>query len=306
MSLRDTARYAFGLVFARFMPLNDDLTIPLPTRIIGDIGTFDFSDVDNIAAVELVTKIDNSTAETVYVDLSGAVDASAVTMTELVNAINAAAPTDITASEDTATGRIKLEYDGSETVTYLQVYGDLPEVIMIGQGLGCKFITTDTLQSLGESPIMKDEETVTTTDANGLDTEIISDGYRKGVNITIVDTAEDWALLELIEGGVYDEDSGTYEVPTSEDDKIYFYVEAYYTRYTKGINKEADLVSYVQKLIRSAKGTVGDKSNERDWMDGNYNITATSYKDENEVLYGDTKLTELTIEEYDALDVYNV
>ena len=43
MSLRDTARYAYGLDFTRLMPLNDDLTIPIPSRIIGGAGPFDFS-----------------------------------------------------------------------------------------------------------------------------------------------------------------------------------------------------------------------------------------------------------------------
>ena len=106
--LRDTARYGFGLVFARFMPLNDDLTIPIPTRILGGAGPFDFSGVDNIAAVTLITKIDNGTAETVTVDLSGAADPTEVTVAELFAAINVAGPTDLTASEDGTTGRIMM------------------------------------------------------------------------------------------------------------------------------------------------------------------------------------------------------
>ena len=87
---------------------------------------------------------------------------------------------------------------------------------------------------------------------------------------------------------------------------IYFFCELFYTRYTRGENKEGEIVSYVQKLFRSCKGTVGEKVHERGFMDGNFTIKGTSYKDENEVLYGDTKLTELTTEEYQALDVCNV
>lgn len=306
MSLRDNARYAFGLVFARFMPLNDDLTIPIPSRILGDIGPFDFSGVTNIAAVPFITKIDNGAAETVTIDLSGAVDPSAVTVAELVAAINLASPTDVIASIDVTTNRIKIAYDGTDTPTYLQVYGEAAKLSFIGQGLGCKFIKTDTLKSLGDTPIVKDEETIPTTDAKGLDTEIISDGYRKGVTAPMVDAAEDWELLAIIEGGHYDETTGAYDVPTSEDEKIYFYVEAYYTRYTKGVNKEADIRSYVQKFIRSCKGAVNDRTHERGWADGNYNIVGTSYKDENDILYADTTLTNLTVEEYEALDVYNV
>jgi hypothetical protein len=304
--LRDTARYAFGLPFVRFMPLNDDYTIPVPSRVIGGAGPFDFSSEPTPASINFTSKIDNGDAETVTIDLSGAVSISAVTVDELVDAINLATPTDVLASEDVATGRLKIVYDGTDTPDYLQIYGPAATLAFVGQGKGVKFVKSDTIRTMGDNPIMKDEEVLTTTDAKGLDTSVISDGYRKGVNAPIVDTAEDWELLAIIEGGVYDSDEGTYDVPTSEDDKIYFYVEAYYSRYTRGENKEADLVSYVQKFIRTCKGTKGDGSHERNFADGNYTITATSYKDENEVLWPDTTLTELTIEEYEALDVENV
>ena len=307
MSIRATARYAFGLIFARFMPLNDDLTIPVPSRIVGGAGPFDFSGAAHINAVPIIVKIDNNDPVAINVDLSGVVDNTAVTAEELRDAINlVAGPADVVASVNLTTGRLHLAYDESDVIGYLQIYGEGAEISLIGQGLGCRFITSDTLRSIGETPVVKDEEIITTTDAKGLDTSVITDGYRKGFTAPVVDTAEDWSLLALMEGGHYDPDTGVYEVPTSEDSKIYFYVEAYYARYTRGDNKESELISYVQKLHRSCKGAIGDKSHERGFADGNYTITGTSYKDENEILYGDTKLTELTIEDYDALDVYNV
>jgi hypothetical protein len=306
--LRETAKYAFGLDFARFMPLNDDLTIPVPSRIIAGAGPFDFSGVTNIASVPMTVKIDNGTPETLNLDLSGAVDQSAVTATELLAAITAAGGfTDIALSIDaTSDNRVKLNYDETDTVGYIQVYGEAALLAMFGQGYGNKFIKSDTIRSLGDTPVLKDEETITTTDAKGLDTEIISDGYRKGFEANVVDTAEDWALLALMEGGAYDETNEEYEVPTSEDEKVYFYVEAYYARYRRGTNKEAEMVNYVQKLLRSCKGSVGDKTHERGFADGNYTIKGTSYVDENDVMHGDTKLTQLTISEYEALDLENV
>jgi len=305
MAERATARYGFGLVFARFMPLNDDLTIHVPDRIIGGAGPFDFSGVANIAAVTLITKIDNSAAETVTVNLSGAADPTAVTVAELFAAINVAAPTDFTASEDVTTGRIMMDCDATG-VGYVQIYDECAEIAMFGQGFGIKFVTSDTLRTLTDSPMMKDEETLETTDAKGLDTSVLSDGYRKGFEATFVDSAEDWELLALMEAGYYDEVNGVYEVPTSEDSKIYFYCELYYTRYTRGENKEGEIVSYVQKLFRSCKGQVGESVHERGFMDGNFTIKGTSYKDQDENLFGDTKKTELSIEEYQALDLYNV
>ena len=182
---------------------------------------------------------------------------------------------------------------------------------MFGQGFGERFVTSDTLRSLNETPTMKDEETITTTDAKGLDTTVISDGYRKGFTATFIDTAEDWDLLALIEGGTRDDNPTgdvieEYETPTSEDIKIYFLCELFYTQYTRGDNKEGEIVAYIQKLLRSCKGNVGESVHERGFKDGNFTLTGTSYKDQSEVLYGDIKLSKLSVEAYQALDVYNV
>ncbi|KKN63344.1 hypothetical protein LCGC14_0502920 [marine sediment metagenome] len=310
MAERATARYGFGLVFTRFMPLNDDLTIPIPERILGGAGPFDFSDVDSIAAVELITKIDNEAAETVTVDLSGVVDPTAVTVAELFAAINVAGPTDLTASEDATTGRIMMAYDLSDDVGYVQIYGECAEIAMFGQGFGVRFVKSDTLKSLNGIPNMKDEEIFETADAMGLDTTAISDGYRKGIAITFVDSAEDWDLLALMENGYHvesnEDGNEEYDTPTSEDSKIYFFCEVFYTQYTRGENKEGEIVNYVQKLYRTCKGNVGESSHERGFMDGNFTIIGTSYKDQDENLFGDTRRTKLSIEAYQALDVYNV
>ena len=312
MSLRDDSKYSFGLVFARFLPLNDDLTIPLLVAteasgsgvLVGGAGpTFDFSGIDSSDdAIPLIAKIDNGGEDSQLVDLSGAVDISAVTRTELLNALTAAGITDATFALQATTNRIQCTFSSG---TYQQLYGECAEVALFGQGLGVKFVKTDTLISLGDTPIVKDEETFTTTDASGLDTEVISDGYRKGFSASIVDSAEDFNLRELIEGGQVDDD-GAYEVPTSADQKIYFMVEAFYTQYEEGTNKEADLSGYIKKFHRSCKGGIGERSHEREFADMTYEMKGTAYKDASDVLWGDTKLTPLTIEEYEALDVENV
>ena len=303
---RENADYGFGLVFARFLPLNDDLTIPIPERILGGAGPFDFSGVDNIAAVTLITKIDNGEAETVTVDLSGVVDPTSITVAELFAAINIAGPTDLVASEDAATNRIMMAYSPTDYVGYVQIYGECAKIAMFGQGFGERFVSTDTLKSLKDTPRVKAEETIDTTDANGLDTSVLTDGYRKGFDATFIDSAEDWLLLALIEGGPYDEVLEIYEAPTSEDSKIYFSCEMFYVQYSRGDNKKGEIENYVQKVFRSCKGTVGESSHEKGFMDGNFTLTGTSYKDQNNVLSGDTYKIKLSKEDYAALDVYNV
>ena len=308
--LKDVARYGFGLKFARFMALNDDKTIPRVDRMVAGAGPFDFSGVEDISDVVATVKIDNGLEVDLSIDLAAASIQSAVTAEEYVDALNVAllaASLDLEATVAPGTGRVTLQTTlTSDLPSIVQFYGEGAKLAKFGQGFGLKFIKSDTLKSLGDTPTQKDQEEFTTTDANGLDTEILTDGYRKGFSASIVDAAEDFELLALIEGGSYDEETGVYEVPTSSSTKVYFYCEAFYAQYEQGTNKEADLVGYVGKLFRTCKGSPGDKTHERGFADGNYTITGTSYKDENGVVHGDTVITKYSIEEYEALDLWNV
>jgi len=313
--LRTDANYIFGLPFARFLPLNPDLHNPTKTagetqiRIVGGIGPFDFSDEADPSAIPLIIKFDNETAETVNVDLSGAAcaDISAVTVTELVAAITAAGPTDIDVSEEAVTGRILFEYGGTGTEPdYIQIYGACAEICDVGQGLGVRFIRVDTLESCGDEPVLKESETITVTDARGKDTSVVTDSYRKGATATVIDTAFDQMLRELIEGGHIDPVTGVYEVPTSEDDKIYFLIEAFYPYYEEGENLEANIAGWYKKLLRKCKGERGGMMHSREFGKTTYTVNVTPYRNISGVLYGDTSETPLTIEQYDAYDVYNV
>lgn len=300
------ALYTFGIDFYRVMALNDDLSIPTQDRIIGGAGPFDFSGVTAIAAVPLSIKLDNETVETRNIDLSGSVDPAAVTVAELVAAITLAAFTDITAATEAITGRLHLYYNGTEDYAYMQVYGECALLSMIGQGYGCQFQRCDTQQTITETPVNKDEETITVTDSHGRDTEIITDGYRKGCTIAIQDTANDYSLKELIEGGDWDAVTGVYEKPTSESRKVYFFVEMFTFNYREGTNKEADIDSYTMHVYRSCKGSLGEETHERGWTIMTYNVTCTPYEDELGAMHADKYERKLTVEQYEALDVYNV
>jgi len=306
MAVRTEGNFYFGILWVRFMAMNDDSTLPSPDRIMGGAGPFDFSGVDNPATVPMSVKIDNGETETRNVDISGAADIEAVTVEELVDAINAAGFAEVTASVDITTGRVLIQYNGTEDVYVLQVWGICAELGRIGQGLGCQFIRSNTIQSINVTPVRKDEERIAITDAQGKDTEILTDGYRKGFTAVIVDTVEDLNLLELIEGGTINDETGEYTDPTSESEKKYFYIEAFYGRYSEGENKEADMTGVRREFYQSCKGTEGDANRERNWKNSNYNITGTSYKDENEDIYGASRRLDLSVEEWEALDVKNV
>lgn len=300
MAKKENARYGFTVTDILLKPLNADLTQPSADNIIGGVGPFDYSGASAIAAVPLITKIDATAAETVTVDLSPAVDDAAVTVDELVTAINLAAPTSVTASKDATSGRLKLVF---ATGTEVQIYGELAQLAEVGQGFGQRIIYSDTMQSFSDSPTAKDEETFTITDALGIDTEVISDGYRKGVSGVLTETAQDYLTRSLIEGGVYDEANLVYEAPTSLTDKRYFKIEVYSSVYRFGTNKVGDLVGYVKQEIFSCKGTFGDRTRERGIGTSVYNYTATSPRDVDGNITADTKETQLTVAQYEALQL---
>jgi hypothetical protein len=311
--LKTSAKYGFGLVFTRFIPKNDDQSIPASDNIIGGAGPFDFSSLPVgvlITAIPVTVKIDDDDAVDLEIDLSGAVSAAAVTAAEVVTALDTAflaEPLDLDASVD-ANGRVKIATTLTTSVpTHIQVYGYGAEVCMFGQGFGQKIIKSDSLQSLNGAPLMKEDETITTTDAEGDDTELIIDGYRKGETLTMVDTvSEDWEMLALIEGGDLDSVAGTYEKPTINSTKKTFMTELFYKQFSKGTNNESDIVGYVGVLYRNCKGTPGERANAREFALGNFTITALSHKNADGSILADSVKTEYTVEEYLALNLANV
>jgi hypothetical protein len=298
-----TAQFDFSVCDVLVTPLNDDLSQPDKDTIFGGVGPFDFSGVALISAVEFLSKVDSGTEQSDPIDLTAAVSQAAVTVAELVTAITAAAPPGITATADGVTGRLKLVFASG---TYVQVYGEAPRLALIGQGKGLKIVYLDTQESVTDSPTLKDEETFTTTTSKGQDTEVISDGYRKGTSGVLTDTAGDYLLRSTIEGGTYDATAGTYDTPTSLSRKIYFNLQLFSPRYSQGSSLEADIVGYVKTEIFVCKGSFGDRTKERGFTSWVYNFTATPPRDSNNVISADTVETQLTVAEYLALDLGNV
>jgi hypothetical protein len=309
------ANFVFGLIFSRFRPMNTDLSLPAPDNLIGGIGPFDFSAEADTTQVPLKFKQDNVSTTTVLVDVSlatgaggtGVADEAAVTVDELVLSINAAT-SDLTASKD-ANDRIKIIWSGAGTPTDLQVWDRVIVIAEFAQGYpeGMVWLNSDTFESIGRTPVYKDSETITQTTANGIDIEVETDVYRKGVEGAGVDTAADKRLVALIEGGTLTKDGVTgkytYETPTINDKRYAFQIELYQAQYCAGTANEGDIVGYQKVLIRNAKGTIGDAGAERDWSKTNINYKGTAYRPDCNTLQGDSVEIEMTIEQYEALDL---
>jgi hypothetical protein len=314
MAMRDGAatRYTFGSVMSLFTPRNDDKTTPAADNIVGGIGPFDYSGYVDDTAIPFTVKIDSESAIELEVDLSGASAIGAVTPTELAAALDAAfagemPALDLDASVDSA-GRIKIATTLTTDVpTRIQVYGEGAKTAMFGQGFGMKIVKMDTERTVTVSPLVKESETITTTDANGLDTELVTDGYRKGATVSFVDTADDWELLTLMKGGSINAD-GEYEAQLPGESFVSFIAEFYAEQYRKGTNNQGDQTGYIRYLHRNCKGAPsGDSTMERGWQDQNYTFTGVPYTDpSDDTMYADLAKAPLTVEEYEALDLANV
>lgn len=305
MSLRKNARYAFGLNYIRMRPLNDDFSQPDPDNLIGGAGPFDFSEVDSAAAADLVVKIDNGEEKKLTVDLSSSVDTAAVTVEELFAALNqtfTTAAIEITASKDVDSGRIKLAHT---TADVLQVWGEVAEIARFGQGFGMKLLVSNTMKSFSDTPVRKDGERIATTDAWGLDTEIITDGYYKGFNATLIDSAEDWEMLALLEGTPLNED-GALSSPVFGTKRPVVMIEAFYGAYAQGQHYEGKVVGYRHVVCYHCKGMGGEKTRERGWSDDPYAIEGMTWVDESGKMQPAWERFPLSLQAFAAMDIENV
>jgi hypothetical protein len=262
----NNARYRYGLPAMLIVALNDDMTAPSPTRIVGGAGPFDFSGASVAAAVPISIRLDTNAVETFNLNMTvGIANISAVTVAELFGKINAAGFTDITASQEAVTNRLKIEYTGTGLVTFMQAYGEAARLGMIGQGKGCKFVTIDTAETLETTPTIKDGEERTMISANDDEQTMKLGNKQTGWEGTYTDQATDLALREILSGGTYNTTTGDYDAPLQTDPQIYFYMIAFQAEYEPGINVKGDLVRYIQSNFWKGGAKEGAAKKGGDW-----------------------------------------
>jgi len=309
---------SFSVEGFRLMRSNPDGTPPTPDRVLGFANTVDISEFAPTYIAEIIIKLDGGDEDTQDIDLSGAVDKEAVTVQEVVDAINGAGFTDITASVDTYTGRVLIQYDGSEDIGYMQVYDgstdDFAAALDIGQGLafagvGVKFFKAfDNTMSIGLPKNIKDREEIEAEAGDGTILTIIKEAILKGVNPQITLLDNDFEIKQLIQGGSYVSSTNTYTPPTTDQtNKPIFYTEVFSPVYDKGTNKREDLSGYEKLTLPSNTGIEGDLTKETNAIANYiYNISSTEYRDELEANTAAYIEQNLSIEDFDALDVENV
>jgi hypothetical protein len=300
--MRDSgARYNFGLSRLRIRARNDDQTIPTPANMIGGAGPFDFSGAAAPAAVTAFIKKNGEAVKSFTIDLDDAgITIGAVTVDQLVSAITAGlaaatpAITGYAASKVAATGRAKFVLSSPASGDYVQVWGEAFELAMFGQGKGLKAVCSDTAQTINFAPDVKADTRQTVTDANMKDTEVIIEGYKKGWTGKLVDTVEDFEMMELVESGSIDTD-GSYLEPDSSTKKVSFEIETYNPIYQRGTNLEDEIVGWEHIHALSVKGSVGEDALAGGHRVKTYDLVGVNYKDAAGVESGARKISQLAL-----------
>lgn len=312
MSLRNDAQYVYGPTIEKFIPQNPDGSTALPypgkteSAAFSGLGPFDFSGASVIAAVPMTIKIDG-VEESKTLDLSTAVDDSAVTVTELIAAITTAAFTGITASVDSR-GYGKLLTAGDAETEYLQVYGEAAILADFGQGYGLKFITCNTQQNFALNPVNVDDENIEVRDTNAKKTSIIIPGYRDGVTGAFTDTAIDDELRALLTGGSYDSTNKIYLPALPDACKPLLSLEVANKMYLKDKSQAKNYIG--TKLTRAFDMSCKEDSS----GDGgeNFQTPAFTFSGTPYTIPGtttkvpDSMTKEYTRAEWDALDYENI
>ncbi len=303
-----------GFLLIRNNPDGTPVTI---SRILGFANTVDLSGFGTSA--ELTLRIDTGAEETNTIDWTTAVDSTAVTVTEMVGFFNTAGFTGVLASEDSVTGRLKLEYTGAGTPNFLQVYDGVDTgfaaTLDFGQGIkyggeGVKYITAfDNTISVGLPLNIKDKEEIETESGRGDYTSIVIEAITKGRNPAITMNDEDFRMKQLIMGGVYNEAENSYTPSTTDQtDKPIFTLDVFHDIYNKGAAQPREDNTGTKRItFYSCTGNDADMElSAKTIANHAFNLTAGEWQDENGVKQAYEKLQNLTIEEYEALDVENL
>jgi len=267
---------------------NPDGTVPTAKRFVGFANTADLSAVldDTLDTADLTIKIDNGTAEKKTVDLSAADDKTAVTVDEAKTALTAAAFTGITWSKEAGTGRLM---GTSATGTEVAVTGPLAAAHDFGQGIahggnGLEFIKVfnDRTMSIGMTKNKKDKEEIDQEGAKGGITRMLISAKLLGQTLAIAMKDKDYEMLELIQGGTFDRESGRYTPPPSTRlESPLFFIDVFSPIYGEGENKMENMSGYEQIRFLSCTGMEGDVPVEaKAWANYSYDVEASEYTNE--------------------------
>jgi len=177
-----------------------------------------------------------------------------------------------------------------------------------GNGLEViSFFDDDTI-SIGLPKNIKDKEEIDIEGAKGTITRMIIGAMIQGISPVFTTKVKDYYLLELIQGGKLDRETGIYNPPLShESEHPTFWGEMFSPIYSKGSSKASDVAGYERLLLRTMMGMEGDVPAEaKAWAQYAYNLVATEYTDENDKKYPAWEEQTITASQFDGLNVKGI
>jgi hypothetical protein len=301
------ARREGPVIAARIRPNNPDGGIPLVTRTVGGIGPFDFSDAVDPAAVTIQIKTDNGSWVNDTIDLDDElINIAAVTVAQLFAAINTAAVTNLTASSETDTGRIKLALTTPGAAKYLQVRGEVAKFAGFGYGYTTEWRKINTMASVAQADVNHDSERLEWVDGTGDVSAIITKSYKTSKTLTLTDNADDMNIRAFSEGGTFSDDgydAEGYHEPLPSAEKPTLSMEWFAEVYASDDNNQGNVLGYNWYIANSLKHTsTADNPGDRSAHQIGYVYSAVPYRDP---LTGDKEATAikqfLEVDEYLAL-----
>jgi len=215
-------------------------------------------------------------------------------------------------------GEISTATQGTEQeqdAKIIQVVGPLAASLDFGQSLkhggnGLEVISffDDEAVSIGLPKDIKDKEEIDVEGAKGTITRMIIGAMLQGLSPVVTLKEKDYYLLEMIQGGKLDRETGAYNPPLSDaTESPKFWAEIFSATYSKGSNKLSDVAAYERIFLRSMVGIEGDVPIEaKSWATYAFNLTATEYTDENEKRWPAWEEQQISLEAFDALKVKGV
>jgi|GEM_PF-1084183 len=196
----------------------------------------------------------------------------------------------------------------------IQVVGSLASALDFGQGrrfggdLRCLSFFDDEIINIGLAKNARAKEEIDQEGANGTITRMLIGAMMQGIDPVLTLREKNYDLLELVQGGLYNRQTGTYDPPMAhESDHPGFWIEILSPVYGRGTNQRSDVSGYERILIRNCTGIEGDVPVEaKAWAQYAYNIAATEYTDETGARFPAWQEQFLTVAQFDALEIRRI
>jgi hypothetical protein len=262
-------------------------------KLLGFAGIIDISAAitADTKVGEIKVKVGTGPVQTGNANFSAAVP-DALTPTAAATVLNALAFTGIDFGVDPETGRLMAEATDT-SVKYIQIYSELAGALNFGdcrykRGRGSYFYNGFTGDLKSATPTINWNEDTTIENDNGWGDKVVytSPGNRGTAQISIVDRRMSIELKQMIDGGTWTPGSITepesYNPPGPDDDPNERRIDVHiFTNLFTNKNDTAGSSTHVQEEVYiGCVGHTTESGGAGGWTDGQYDLTAASYQDE--------------------------